>query len=255
MKILPRRFLMTALLLLGLLRLSTAAYAVTPPIYDSFDNPHWDDSFNDGLWYRSGDIGVLAKQADGYLSFTGTTTADNSYTNLVSRYPDQRTLSQLQRLEGRFLVDNPQGGWSSVSLQVQSEDINGHVWWTTTGITVHPSGAEGSIFCATSTYTPQQGVQTEWLVSPGNVPLGEWHTLALEIDLTTARFRCEVDGGLLDAHTPADAAALLVASNLSARIVVGQETPQSAATRLVDDVRLPAVVEYSHFVHLPLIVQ
>ena len=73
-----------------------------PLLYDDFNDPAWDGSYNSAKWEFSGNSAFQAKQQGGALAFTSSNQIPALQGGGISlSQPDQRTLKQLQVFEGK----------------------------------------------------------------------------------------------------------------------------------------------------------
>ncbi|HNS02965.1 MAG TPA: PKD domain-containing protein [Anaerolineae bacterium] len=209
-------------------------------VYDSFDNPVYDGSFNPLRWSRSSaDPAVQFRQQSGALVVTNTPSANPAPPeNLRMRRPPLRRWQQVQQLQARLKVSSDRSGeWSPVQLSTWTEEVNGHGWFASCTLAGMASRDQASFHC--HIFTRQGSNYPDEYSTPGvSVPYDSWHTVRISLDPNTANVKFYLNNALIGSHTPNDAAALLTNHQMQVAISVWGSGPNSSATRHVDDVRI-----------------
>lgn len=210
-----------------------------PLLYDNFDDPTWDGAWNPAKWRFEGNAALFrAIQQNGSLTFTsGGNVPAGQGAALKMISPDGRSLGQLRVFEARVkLSSDHRGGFVSVHPFIDANPINGHGWWTQC---VLSAGADRKPFVNCDVYTYVGATYTpEYDTADYQAQYDTWYTLRIEADPTTAHLKFYLDGRLIGEHTPNDAAALIVATNLRPDVSVWNGEANASATRYVDDVRI-----------------
>jgi hypothetical protein len=221
--------------------LPISAKGYDPTIYDNFDNPAYDGSFNPLIWSSSDpNTFVQFRQQAGALMVTNTPSANPQGESFFVNRPRFRSWQQMQQIEVRFKVSSDRsGGWSPVQLTSWTEEVNGHPWFVSCTQAGAANLAQASfgcyIFIRQGNSYPSEYSTPELFVN-----YDTWHTVRMEFDPHTANIRFYLDNALIGSHTPADAAALRVNDRMIVAITVWGAEPNSSATRYVDDVRIMA---------------
>ncbi len=218
------------------LYLPLVAKRFDPQLYDDFENPRYDISFNPNLWDRAGHPAYGIRQWAGTLAFEGDTAPANTGAEMYLKQPQQRSLSEVQEFEAELKFDSGQvGGYASVKIQTVAGLGSGQGWWTQCTLAAADSVAP-SIVCDVSTYDGT-GDAREYRSPVVPTQFDTWYTVRIETDPDTARLSFYVDGVLIGTHLPQDAAALKTAK-LSPKVGVWNGAAGTTATRHVDEVRI-----------------
>jgi len=209
-----------------------------PLFYDDFNDSTFDGSYNPARWTFSNWPGFFrVSQQNGDLVFTNTITTTIGGADMIM-VPGQRSLSQLRLFEGRLKISSDRsGGWSSVQLFIQSDNVNGHGWFTQCFLGGAPENATASFSCDVAFQSGNLWPR-EYSIPSISVNYDTWYTIRIEADPTTATLSYFLSGVPVGSHVPNDAAALIVATNLRPSISVYNGDPNAFSTRYVDDVRI-----------------
>jgi PKD repeat protein len=213
-----------------------------PTIYDRFDNPAYDGSFNPLLWSRSSaNTSVQFRQQSGALVVTNTPSASPSSENLQMKRPPRRHWQQVQPLQARLKIGSDRsGGWSPVQLSTWTEEVNGHAWFASCTLSGSATSTRASFGCNIF-IREGNSYPTEYSTPGMSVDYDSWHTVRIETNPNTANVRFFLNNALIGSHTPNDAAALVTNDQMQVGITVWGADPNSSATRYVDDVRVAPV--------------
>ena len=200
-----------------------------PYLYDDFDDPAYDGTWNPQLWSWTGAEPFHAAQRDGAMVFWNTipAPADGPWFRIPRQI--QRSPQRTWFVEGRMrLGSDRSGGWSSIQLKTHAF-VNGHGWTTLCSLGASQGRTDVAVGC---------GILGEYETDEVAVPYDTWHVLRIEMAPTTAEMRFYLDDTLLGAHVPMDASALAATTGLSVDFNLWHGDPDSASTRYVDWVRI-----------------
>ena len=208
-----------------------------PLLYDDFNDPAWDGSYNSAKWEFSGNSAFQAKQQGGALAFTSSNQIPALQGGGISlSQPDQRTLKQLQVFEGKLKMGKDHaGGYAAVELFIWAGGIAGHNWWTQCQLGTF-DGAEAFFYCDVTT-NPGGVFNVEYKTST-SASLDTWHAVRIETNPATAEQRFYLDNKLAGSHVPKDAASLILATTFQPQVTVWNGAADTTVTRYVDDVRI-----------------
>jgi len=209
-----------------------------PLLYDNFDDPAYDGSWNPGLWSFSGETFFHAEQRNGAIKFSNVTPSTVGGATLVTQQPVERTLEQLGLFEARLKMSSDRSGDGlGIALMIWQDSLADHPWISECSMSGSSSNSQAAVSCNVRAkvggswlyeyYTPQVSVDYD-----------TWHTARIQADAGTATLQFYLDDVLLGSHIPSDAGALKVTNRLSPRIEVWNGTANASATRYVDDVRI-----------------
>lgn len=210
-----------------------------PTIYDSFDNPAYDGSFNPQLWLGE-QAAAQYRQQNGALLINEPASANPSGGTLRAIRPQLRRWQDVSQVEARLQVSSDRSGaWAPIGITLHAEEINGHGWFTLCLL----AGASGSPQAAFQcyVYVSQGGSYPAEYATPRVwVDYDMWHKVRVEADPNTGAVRFYLNNALIGSHTPADAAALVTSDTMKVAVVTWSVAANSSATRYVDDVRITA---------------
>lgn len=206
-------------------------------LYDDFNNPAWEGSYDHAQWAFSGPSAFTTRQQAGSLVFTNTALSAEDGAALVMQQPTGRSLRQLQQFEARLKVGPDHvGSYAFVDIQI-SGSFPGHSWWTQCRLGIWSGGTETDYVCDVATYD-SGGSHFEYITPSVRGAFDTWHTARIEADPNTANLRFYFDGGLVGSYTPTDAAALRTTNDLRPKVGVWNDGPNTFLTRYADDVRI-----------------
>ncbi len=220
---------------------ATAALAATPIpgmgadlwVYDDFNSPANEGSYDNGLWRIEADPAQVA-QRDGVMDFTQRGKPHQGAT-LVARKFDEISLENPTFFEARLML-SPDASEGNVQLHLHTELAPDETWNAECNIDHWEAKVQAGCFDCVIRHQ-----QAERHYGPEPVPtqLGSWHTLRMEVDPATMTFSYFVDGQSVGSHTPLDADRL---KGAKFTFSIGIYTPSAdALTGYVDDVRVGPV--------------
>jgi hypothetical protein len=191
-------------------------------LYDNFDNPAYDGTFNSTLWTQRGDCAEVG-QNDGAMVF-------QSSCDLLVR-PTFVTFDQLGLFEARVKVASDHTGEAATQeIYLDTNDLPGGDWWAFCGIIADSEGVR-SFFNVVNVGLDEFDIhQTQ------PAEYDRWYTIRLEVDRTTIAFSCTVDDQLLGSVVPKNASLLQEAR--FERILQAARADGAFATTYVDYVRV-----------------
>ncbi len=202
-------------------------------LYDDFNDPAFDGFYNPLKWQFWGPPQYFsAAQQNGVLVITNTldTPASNEL-DMVLYQPPGRSLQQVQEFEARLKISS--GNVNNVKMQIMSDSVNGHGWWTQCSLQAWSS----SFDCDITAFSGNVFTQ-EYAASSAPISTDTWYTVRIEINPTTAEIRFYLNNALIGSHIPNDAAALLTATNLVPRIGTWNGVANVTGIRYIDDVQI-----------------
>ena len=205
-------------------------------LYDDFSDATYNAVLNPLKWSIAyGSPNFSAKQVNGTLVLSNTAnTPASTGVGLHLTQPPQRSLRDLRRFQARLkMVNDHHGGWDALNMRITADGISGHGWWTECQM----GGLGPQIECDVTTYS---GGNYPWEYTTGSQYLSydTWYTVTIDIDPNTALISFYLNGSLIGSHTPADASALMTASNFVPLYQVWIGDANTYGTRYVDDVQI-----------------
>lgn len=210
-----------------------------PTIYDSFDNPAYDGSFDPQLW--SGEQAATQyRQQNGALLINEPASANPTGGTLRAVRPQFRRWQDVSQVEARLKVSSDRSGaWAPIGITLHTEDVNGHSWFTLC-LLVGIGGSPQAAFQCYVYIGQGGGYPTEYGTPRISVPYDMWHKVRIEADPSTGALRFYLNNALIGSRTPTDAGALVTSTTMKVAVVTWSVAANSAATRYVDDVRIVA---------------
>jgi hypothetical protein len=209
----------------------TATIDADPTVYDNFNNPANDGSFNQSQWrYRTDPPNQIVQQ-DGILVVTQDGKPEN--TELEARKYDRVTLNSPNLFEAKLMLD-PDKHAGNVHLHLDADDVSGLGDWFSQCIIDYHSDDQAGANCWDTAWPYQEGhaYSSEWK----QVDYGMWHTFRIEVDPATMTFTYYMDGQMIGSHVPVYAEELKKARFT---LSIGVWGPSSEAlTGYIDDVRI-----------------
>ncbi|TEU10117.1 MAG: hypothetical protein E3J21_27165 [Anaerolineales bacterium] len=217
---------------------TTAALAATPVpemgadlwVYDDFNNPANEGSYDKGLWELRADPDQVA-QRDGAMVFTQQGKPNQGAALASSEYLEF-SLDRPTFFEARLMM-SPDANDGNVQLHLHTELAPNETWYAECNI----DHWEGKVHVGCFDEVIHHG-QVESTHGSESIPVqpGSWHTVRVEVDPATMTFDYFVDGQFVGTHTPLDADKLKQARFT---LSIGIYTPSAdALTGYVDDVRV-----------------
>lgn len=191
-------------------------------IYDDFNNPTYDGSYNANLWpfvFGCED----AAQEDGIIAF------NSSCDMLVGQ--SATTIDKIGVFEARVMVGSDfQGRAATQELVISTYELPTGPWWAFCGIIAEPTGVKRFF------HVLNVG-QGEWyLQQTMDAEYDRWYTVRFEVDGDTLTFKCYIDDQLVGAVIPKNADQLRGVNMI--RALEAAREPDSFATTYADDVRV-----------------
>jgi hypothetical protein len=208
-------------------------------LYDNFDDPAFDGTWNAALWKPDSDEPCEVAQQDGVIRFKAPAQPEEISCALMINQPSLVAVDQLGIVEARLkIADDLSGEYVNQGIGIGSEDLPDGDWFAFCGLTAHPDEIEAYFEVA------NYGGRSSPDISQG-VPAAHnrWYTFRMEVKPDPLTFACFVDGTLIGSVTPADAPTLRQAR--FRRALDTYREAGSTATTYVDDVRLSGGNEVS----------
>jgi len=197
-----------------------------PTVYDNFNNPANEGSYNKGLWEPRGELTGQVAQQNGILILTQESEIPENDSTLTAYHKRFITLSAPTFFEVKLMVspDKFDGG---VGLSLRGDLPGGGAW---------SSSCEIHGYYGAGCYDYKQ--EGHWYDAGSKQPvdLGTWHTFRTEVDPATMTFTYYIDGQMAGSHVPVDAEKLK-----KARFALRIGVYGKAITGYIDDVRIGPV--------------
>jgi hypothetical protein len=205
----------------------TATIDADPTVYDNFNNPANDGSFNQsqwGYWFAPPPNSQVAQQ-DGMLVVTKQSALLESPELAAHKY-DRVTLNTPTFFEAKLMLnsDKHEGG-IKFKLHANLLDFD----W----LSECSTGYDGWASCYDWTWPEEEHAYKSESKSVG---YGTWHTFRIEVEPATMTFAYYIDGQMVGSHVPVDAEKLKKARFTLTTGVYGEEV-----TGYIDDVRVGPV--------------
>ncbi len=180
----------------------TATIDADPTVYDNFNNPAFDGSFNQSQWQYQHERQRQVAQQDGILVVTHDPKNDATVGLTAQKY-NSVTLDTLTNMtptfwETKIMLDtNKHEG--NVHLNLSAKLPDGSDWFSSCLIDVNEGGA--NCWDTVWPWEEEHFYSTEWK----SVAPGTWHTVRIELDPNTMTLTYYIDGELFGSHVPAKA--------------------------------------------------
>jgi serine/threonine protein kinase len=211
---------------------STSAATSIPDVFDDFNDPAYDGTFDRVRWEMRGGC-KDASQTSGVYLFNPQYTADDNCVH-VARYQGYtlHDLRNISRYEANvWLADDFSYGTATQEIQYLTIEMPGNAYWVICGIIVDAKNI--STFFDIRDYGQLKEAEYH-IEKPAEA--NRWYNIRMEIDPDTMEMRCLVDNVLLGSHIPLDADLLRKArfelSFSAARF------PYTTGTTAIDDIRI-----------------
>jgi plastocyanin len=206
-------------------------YDVSIALYDDFNDTSFNGFYNPLKWYFSGPIQYFsATQQSGSLVLNNTAgTPAHDGLDMWLIQPPSRSLQQIKEFEAKLKVSS--GNYNTVKIQILSEAINGHGWWTECSL-------QSSNNMSCDIYTYNGSTYTEEYGTNAAISTNTWYIVRMEINPITAEIRYYLNNVLIGNHTPNDATSLLAATNFVPRVGTWNDISGVTGTRYIDDVKI-----------------
>jgi predicted Ser/Thr protein kinase len=206
-------------------------------VYDNFDDPAFDGTWNTALWEPDSDEPCEVGQQDGAIKFEAPAQPEPMSCALRISQPGLVAVDEIGMIEARLkIADDLSGNQVNIGIGLGTEEVPGGDWFTFCGLTAHPEEVEAYFEVA------NWGARSDPDISQG-VPVAsdQWYTFRLEFKPDPLTLDCFVDDTLVGSIQPPDASALRQAR--FHRALDTYRKADSAATVYADDVRLSGGVE------------
>ncbi len=180
----------------------TATIDSDPTVYDNFNNPAFDGSFNQSQWQYRHERQRQVAQQDGILIATHDPKTDATVGLTAQKY-NSVTLDTLTNMtptfwETKIMLDtNKHEGNVHINLGAKLPD--GSDWFSSCLIDVNEDGA--NCWDTVWPWEEEHFYSTEWK----SVAPGTWHTVRIELDPNTMTLTYYIDGDLFGSHVPVKA--------------------------------------------------
>lgn len=217
----------------------TATIDADRTVYDNFNNPANDGSFNRSQWEIWGGSSNQLVQKDGVLIATINSSASVSqdWTTLAARKYSYVSLNSLTSngptfFEAKLKPDANQHT-GNVQLHLSADDMpGGGSWFAECAIN------EDWLGCYDSLWPSQEG--HDYGVEGKQVGYDTWHVVRIELDPTTMQVTYFIDGQMVGSHVPVDADKIKNA-HFTFGPGVWRSSSSAAITGYIDDVRIGRV--------------
>jgi hypothetical protein len=211
---------------------TTATPLSTTSLYDNFDDPAFDGTWNAALWELDSDEPCEVAQQEGVISFKAPAQPEETSCALMINQPSPVSIEQLGVVEARLqIADDLSGEYVNQGIGIGTEDLPDGDWFAFCGLTAHPDEIEAYFEVANYGGRPSPDISQ-------GVPAAydRWHTFRMEVKLDPLTLACFVDDTLIGSVAPADAPTLRQAR--FQRTLDSYREAGSTATTYADDVRL-----------------
>lgn len=172
----------------------TATIDADPTIYDNFNNPANDGSFNQSKWEPWIIDGQIIQQ-DGLLIMTQDAKLDEETRISPRKYKDV-ILNAPTFFEAKMKIDSTKNaGWVLLGTEFGFSGASGFASCRI--------NEEAYIYCDYVDFTSQWDIRYE--TENVFIDYGQFHTIRMEIDPATLTFTYYLDGQVFDSYTPTDA--------------------------------------------------
>jgi len=208
----------------------THTMGADPTVYDDFNNPANEGSYDQDLWELWAAQDQVAQQ-DGVMMFTQQGKPHEGAGLAAHKYY-QISLDRPTFFEARLML-SPDASAGNVNLDLRTELAPDEEWYANCNI----DNWEGKVSagCFNEAIHHGQGDVT-YSSESISVQRGSWHTVRMEVNPATMTFSYFVDGQFVGSHTPLDIDRLKEARFT---LAIGIYAPSAdAITGYVDDVRV-----------------
>lgn len=204
-------------------------------IYDDFGKSAFVNTFNPDLWAPENMVAGQIAQHDGILVVTNKAKTQGGL-GLIALKHENFTLENDIFIEAKFMVEETQPD-SNVHIAFSS-DLPSEAY---TDCVLGNGDTKASISCAFSTVVGTQD-RTVYETSSTLVGLGTWHTVRIELKLSTMMLTYYSDGLKIGSYSPPNTEALKTAK-YNIGIGVWADKPSKAVTGYIDDVKIGAIAQ------------
>ena len=233
--------------------LATATIDATPGVYDNFDDPSNDGSFDKSQWILWTNSPNQVVQQDGVLMVRADIETETSgQAKLGARQYEGVTLSTLTAnaptfIEAKLMLSSDEHA-GNVQLGLSAYLEESCFWFSECNIMDY---GDDSVWasCFDTRWPWQEGYQ--YSAEEESVNLGTWHKFRMEVDPSSMTFTYYIDDQMVGSHVPSDADKLREAQFTVTTGVWGGSSGE--VTGYIDDVRIgqitptPAATFYDDF--------
>lgn len=210
-----------------------------PLLYDDFNDPAFNGTYNPALWQASDTTGYEIRQSNGALVFSNPAPAWRTV-NMTLKRPEVRSLQELSLLQARFkLGGDCTAETAEIRLQYSAQNVAEYDEWVAECRLCRGCYYQqtNSAVCSITLWK-NRGSRYEYFTPGKPIDADTWHLLRIETDSHTADVRFYLDDSLIGSHTPQDAHTLLDVTTFQSKIVALNSGDGVKCTRYVDDVRI-----------------
>ena len=203
----------------------TATIDADPTVYDNFDNPANEASFDFSRWAYNGNLPISISQKNGILAVYSQGQAQQNV-ELRARNYTNFTMSAPMYFEAKLMLSpDRHAGYVHLIISVDG-------WYAQCGIS-EATGNDAWVSCTDGVWPKQLGHE----YSQGfKTAFGKWHKVRIEIDPTTMVFSYFIDEQRVASHIPVDADRIRGAHFT---VGVGLNVPSNnEVLGFIDDVRI-----------------
>lgn len=210
----------------------------SPPIavsqlYDDFNNPQYDNSYNQILWRLAGTTqNPKAQQQNGIMTIINDDAEKDLASVLVAREYDGFTIDAPFFIEANLFHPGNEIGRTILGLYTTSNLEQG--FWSLF-CNIHFDGNNNGVYCIAREY-PYQATsyyETPWQ----DVEPNTWHKFRIEIDPSIFSIKYYIDENLVGIHVP-DNASFLQATEFQVAIVSLKDSLGGRLLGQFDDVKI-----------------
>jgi serine/threonine protein kinase len=201
-------------------------------LFDDFQNPQFDGSFDKEKWLSTGNCTLVAQQ-DGSLIFKNQDTGcDLAVYSENSQYT---ALADVSWLEAKIrLEDDFSGDTVTQEIQFMTEDLPGNSYGILCGLIQNQDGIR--LFFSMENWGMGKNAEYRQEVPAKS---GEWYQVRLAIDPKSMKVSCLAMDQVIGSHIPSDAALLRTAK--FKRVIEAARFSNSSVTSVVDNVSISPV--------------
>ena len=209
----------------------TTTIGTDQPVYDDFDNPGNDGSFNREKWFLDNTDGVCeVYQREGNLVFSLKNISSETGKGCILNGPSEVLGDRLELFETKIKISEDFSGNNAKTYMVMGCSGFTGGGWMECGLDALPNRVN-----AYFAIKAHGGKVPEFdRVYP--VEYNRWYTLRYEVDPGTMKVSCFVDDNLVGTKIPDDASRLK--NSLFQRYIQTYIEVRSSATTFIDDVRI-----------------
>jgi serine/threonine protein kinase len=210
--------------------ISTAIVDADQTVYDNFNDPDNDGSFNGDKWYLDNTDGVCeVYQREGILTFSMNNISSQTGKGCMLQGPKEVKGNRLELFEVKIKISEDFKGRNAKTNMVMGGDGFTGGGWMECGLDALPNRINA--YFAVKTHGGKIGEFDETYP----VEYNRWYTFRYEVDPSTMKVSCFVDDTLVGAVIPKDASRLK--NSIFGRYIQTYVEAGDSATTFIDDVR------------------